>query len=103
VKTTDDLLVMRSDVYTLTDEFVVEPIRERRGRLPYVELEPRFYKLLDGFDARFPDGPPSLHEADRLVVRGDVTFAAGVVVRGSVELTAEEPTRIDSGTLLSGD
>ncbi len=103
VKTTDDLLVMRSDVYRLTDEFVVEPIPERRGRLPYVELEPRFYKLLDDFDARFPDRPPSMREAERLVVRGDFTFGAGVVVRGSVELTAEEPTRIEPGTVLTGD
>ncbi|HEY6399615.1 MAG TPA: UTP--glucose-1-phosphate uridylyltransferase [Solirubrobacteraceae bacterium] len=103
VKTTDDLLVMRSDVYRLTDEFVVEPIPERGGRLPYVELEPRFYKLLEDFDARFPDGPPSLGESEQLVVRGDFTFGAGVVVRGSVELTAEEPTRIEPGAVLSGD
>jgi UTP--glucose-1-phosphate uridylyltransferase len=103
VKTTDDLLVMRSDVYTLTDEVVVEPIPERRGRLPYVELEPRIYKLLDDFEARFPHGPPSLREAERLLVRGDFTFDAAVVVRGSVELTADEPTRIEAGTVLSGD
>ena len=29
VKTTDDLLVLRSDVYTLSDEFVVAPLPER--------------------------------------------------------------------------
>jgi UTP--glucose-1-phosphate uridylyltransferase len=103
VKTTDDLLVMRSDVYTLTEEVVVEPILERRGRLPYVELEPSYYKLLDDFEARFPHGPPSLREAERLRVHGDFTFGAGVAVRGSVELTAEEPTRIEPGTVLSGE
>jgi UTP--glucose-1-phosphate uridylyltransferase len=103
VKTTDDLLVMRSDVYTLTEDFFVEPIPERRDRLPYVELEPRFYKLLDEFEPRFPEGPPSLREAERLQVRGDFTFGAGVVVRGSVELNAEDPTRIEPGTVLSGD
>ncbi len=102
VKTTDDLLVMRSDVYTVTDDYVVEPVPERRGSLPYVELESRFYKLLDDFDARFPDGPPSLREAERLLVHGDFTFGAGVVVRGSVDLGADEPVRIEPGTLLSG-
>jgi hypothetical protein len=35
-------------------------------------------------------------------VRGDVTFEAGVVVRGSVELAADRPERISAGTVLSG-
>jgi UTP--glucose-1-phosphate uridylyltransferase len=100
VKTTDDLLVLRSDVYTVSDGLVVEPVPERRGNLPYVELDSRYYKLLDRFEQRFPDGPPSLREAERLVVHGDVTFGAGVVVRGAVELDADEPTRIDPGAVL---
>ncbi len=101
VKTTDDLLVLRSDVYEVSDEMLVEPIAARRGNLPYVELDKRFYKLLDQFEARFPDGPPSLREAERLIVHGDVTFGAGVVVRGAVELRAEEPRRIEPGAVLS--
>jgi UTP--glucose-1-phosphate uridylyltransferase len=100
VKTTDDLLVLRSDVYTLSDEFVVSPVPERVGDLPYVELDPDFYKLLDDFEKRFPAGPPSLREAQRLIVHGDVTFEEGVRVRGAVELDAEEPMRIDPGTTL---
>jgi UTP--glucose-1-phosphate uridylyltransferase len=101
VKTTDDLLVLRSDVYTLSDDMLVEPRAERGDDLPFVELDKRFYKLLDEFEARLPDGPPSLREAERLVVHGDVTFAAGVIVRGSVELEAEEPLRLEPGTVLS--
>ena len=101
VKTTDDLLVLRSDVYTLTEDMLVEPRAERADDLPFVELDNRFYKLLDEFEARLPEGPPSLREAERLVVHGDVTFAAGVIVRGSVELEAEEPMRLEPGTVLS--
>ena len=71
------------------------PIPERRDRLPFVELDKRYYRMLDRFEQRFPDGPPSLREADRLVVHGDITFGRGVVVRGAVELDAEEPTRIE--------
>jgi UTP--glucose-1-phosphate uridylyltransferase len=100
VKTTDDLLVLRSDVYAVSDDMVVAPVEERRDGLPYVELDSRFYKMLDDFEAHFPEGPPSLKEAQRLVVHGDVTFAGGVVVRGSAELEAEEPMRIDSGSVL---
>jgi UTP--glucose-1-phosphate uridylyltransferase len=101
VKTTDDLLVLRSDVYTLSDEFVVAPLPERADDLPYVELDSHFYKLLDDFEQRFPAGAPSLRDADRLIVHGDVTFGEGVRVRGAVELDVDEPTRIDAGTTLA--
>jgi UTP--glucose-1-phosphate uridylyltransferase len=102
VKTTDDLLVMRSDVYTVTDEMVVEPVPARHGGLPFVQLDQRFYRILDRFESRFPAGPPSLLEAERFVVRGDVSFGAGVVVRGSVEVGGDEPLQIADGTELTG-
>ena len=102
VKTTDDLLLVRSDVYTLSPQWHLEPIPERVGQLPYVELDSRYYKLLDRFEERFPHGPPSLREAQRLAVRGDVSFGAGVVVRGEVELEAPEPEQIADGTVLEG-
>jgi UTP--glucose-1-phosphate uridylyltransferase len=102
VKTTDDLLVLRSDAYTVTDGLEVTPIPERGGQLPFVELDKRYYKLIDQFERRFPDGPPSLRDAQRLVVSGDVTFGAGVIVRGTVELDAQTPRRIEPGTVLSG-
>jgi len=100
VKTTDDLLVLRSDVYTLSDDLVVSAVPERVGKLPYVELDPDFYKLLDDFEKRFPGGAPSLRDAERFVVHGDVTFDEGVRVCGAVELDVEEPTRIAAGTTL---
>jgi UTP--glucose-1-phosphate uridylyltransferase len=100
VKTTDDLLVLRSDVYAVSDAMEVEPVAERRGSLPYVELDKRYYRLIDEFERRFPDGPPSLRGAERLVVDGDVTFGARVTVQGAVSLHAEKPTRIDDGAVL---
>ena len=103
VKTTDDLLVLRSDAYTLSeDDMVVAPVPERADNLPYVELDSKFYKLLDDFEQRFPSGPPSLREAERLVVHGDVTFEANVRVRGVVELEAPEPKTIGAGATLEG-
>jgi UTP--glucose-1-phosphate uridylyltransferase len=98
VKTTDDLLVLRSDVYRLTEDARVE----RDGDEPFVALDPKHFGTIAGFDQRFPAGPPSLVECDRLVVRGDVTFGAGVVVRGSVELDAPagETLRVPDGAVL---
>jgi UTP--glucose-1-phosphate uridylyltransferase len=100
VKTTDDLLVLRSDVFTLSPELTVSP--QRADGPPFVELDPRYYRLLDQFEERFPAGAPSLREAERLVVHGDVTFESGVVVRGAVELKADEPERVAAGTVLGG-
>jgi UTP--glucose-1-phosphate uridylyltransferase len=101
VKTTDDLLVLRSDVYSLTEDSLVEPAAERALNLPFVELDKRYYKLLDAFEQRFPEGPPSLREAERLVVHGDFTFHRDVVVRGAVKLDSEEPAVIAAGTVLT--
>ena len=103
VKTTDDLLVLRSDVYTLSEDWVVAPVPDRADNLPYVALDSKFYKLLDEFERRFPEGSPSLREAERLIVHGDVTFGRGVRVHGAVELEAPEPIRIDAGATLEGD
>jgi UTP--glucose-1-phosphate uridylyltransferase len=98
VKTTNDLLVLRSDAYLLTDDYRVLPA----DGLPVVDLDSRYYKLLRDFDARFPDGPPSLRECERLLVEGDVVFGGAVVVRGAVELRQEgdEPLRIQDGSVL---
>jgi UTP--glucose-1-phosphate uridylyltransferase len=100
VKSTDDLLVLRSDVYALGPDLDVEPAGGPEARLPFVELDKRFYRLIDDFEARFPDGPPSLREAERLVIHGDVTFGRGVVVRGAVELDEDSPARIEPGSVL---
>jgi UTP--glucose-1-phosphate uridylyltransferase len=97
VKTTDDLLLVRSDAYELTDDAHLELVPEVP---PLVELDSGFFKLIGDFDARFPGGPPSLAEAERLEVVGDVTFGSGVVVRGAA--VVEGPRRVDDGEVLGG-
>jgi UTP--glucose-1-phosphate uridylyltransferase len=76
VKTTNDLLVVRSDAYVLNeDDARMEPAPEREGMPPpVVDLDPRFFRLLADFEERFPGGPPSLVGAERFVVSGDVRF-----------------------------
>ena len=86
VKTTNDLLVLRSDFYALTEDVHVVPADGREPGSIFVDLDPDHYKLLCDFDARFPAGPPSLVRASRFVVRGDVTFGPDVAVEGETEL-----------------
>jgi UTP--glucose-1-phosphate uridylyltransferase len=89
VKTTNDLLVVRSDAYRLrADDALLEPVSARvAAQPPVVDLDPRFYRKLADFEARFPAGPPSLALAERFVVHGDVTFGGGTVV-AAAEVTA---------------
>jgi UTP--glucose-1-phosphate uridylyltransferase len=98
VKTTNDLLALRSDAYVLGDDYRVE-LAPRRREPPVIDLDPDFYKLVGDFEGRFPAGPPSLADCERLAVSGDVTFGRGVVVRGAV--TVQGPARIEDGAILT--
>jgi UTP--glucose-1-phosphate uridylyltransferase len=75
VKTTNDLLVVRSDAYVVTGEWHVELVPERGDTPPIVDLDPRHFKLLHDFEARFPNGPPSLKRCEQMTVVGDAVFS----------------------------
>ncbi len=87
VKTTNDLLLVRSDAYDLTPARTLDL---RVETAPLVDLDPAVYKTVQAFEARFPVGAPSLRGATSLTVRGDWTFEAGVVAVGSASLEAGE-------------
>jgi UTP--glucose-1-phosphate uridylyltransferase len=105
VKTTDDLLAVRSDAYVLTDDWRIVPNPGRRLEPPTVSLDPRYYRLIDDLDARFPYGPPSLAECERLTVRGDVRFGRDVSLRGAVEIAnaSERQAEIPDGAVIEGN
>ncbi|WP_122816330.1 UTP--glucose-1-phosphate uridylyltransferase [Nocardioides pantholopis] len=100
VKTTNDLLVLRSDVYDIGPDFVLDQTSEE---VPFVELDPAHYKLVGEFDKRFPEGAPSMRKAAALRVAGDWTFGKGVEVIGEVSLAADAPRRVQPGAVLSAD
>jgi UTP--glucose-1-phosphate uridylyltransferase len=98
VKTTSDLLVVRSDAYELADDWTIQLTPEREAA-PRVELSDEF-KLLRDFEQRFSGGVPSLVDCERLTVEGDVSFGRDVKVRGEVILRG--PRRVEDGELLEG-
>ena len=105
VKTTNDLLALRSDAYVLHDDGRIALAPERSGDgAPLVDLDPAHYKLVRDFDDRFAAGAPSLVACEQLAVRGDVAFGGGVVVRGSVTIEQGEDgqRRIEDGAVLEG-
>jgi UTP--glucose-1-phosphate uridylyltransferase len=100
VKTTNDLLLLRSDVYEVDDAGHLVQAAEP---VPLVDLDTRYYKTISAFDARFPQGAPSLRQASSLTVEGDWTFEADVTVVGAVRLSDEgEPRTVPAGTRLDG-
>ncbi len=105
VKTTDDLLVRRSDAYLRGEAspLVVNPSRDPALGPPQVELDPRYYSSVVDLDRRVPLSP-SLVRARSLRVVGDVHFGRGVQVWGDVVVRAEEgaPLMIEDGSVLSG-
>ena len=81
VKTTNELLLLRSDVYDLgADSRLSQTVPD----VPRVDLVGRFYKLIGDFEARVVQ-PPSLRDADSIVVKGDWTFDRPVVITGDGE------------------
>ena len=67
VKTTNDLFIMRSDRFHLTDSYEME---DGNYIFPNVDLDPRYYKNINDFNERFPYSVPSLAAANSVTVRG---------------------------------
>ena len=86
VKSTSDLLLVRSDVYDLDERAALV---QQVDPAPAVSLDPDSYKLIQDFEPRFPHGVPSLKQAGSLDVQGPWTFGADVTVVGQAVLGAE--------------
>lgn len=86
VKTTSDLLALRSDAYKVGEDGSVSLDPRRQGKPPVVKLDDA-HKFVDSLELL---GVPSLLECESLAVEGDVRFEPGVVIRGSAEFRASD-------------
>ncbi|MCW2802552.1 MAG: ugp [Propionibacteriaceae bacterium] len=98
VKTTSDLLLLRSDVYEVTDDARLVKVADP---VPLIELDGSYYKTISAFEQRFAAGAPSLKNAEGFTVNGDWTFEADVTVVGKATLPDEgSPQTVPAGTVL---
>ena len=83
VKTTSDLLVVRSDAYELADDWT-HPARAGRDAAPLVDARSSDFKLLRDFERALPGRPAvAARSARRSRSRGTCGSGADVVVRGA--------------------
>lgn len=98
VKTTDDLFIMRSDRFHLTDSYEME---DGDYHFPNVELDKRYYKNIQDFEERFPYGVPSIAAAASFRVEGDWTFGRNVSLFGDARLTdSGRPSYVPNGEFV---
>jgi len=97
VKTTSDLLIIRSDACVLTDDHRLELAPECQGQPPVVELDAAHYKLVDGLERLIARGVPGLRHCRRLKVQGPAVFAPGVVIEGEAEFINPGPEPVVIG------
>lgn len=95
VKTTGDLLALRSDAYVVGDDGKVALHESRSGKPPILSLSDE-YKLVDSIESL---GVPSLVACDSLTIEGAVQFEEGVVIQGAVKIVnhGETPKLVKSG------
>lgn len=83
VKTSGDLLLLRSDAVEINEAGLMSLAPECGGVAPIVQLDSKLYKLVDSLDSL---GVPSLKNVKKLVVSKVHTFAPGEPLVGEVTI-----------------
>ncbi|MGC3992295.1 MAG: UTP--glucose-1-phosphate uridylyltransferase [Chthoniobacteraceae bacterium] len=91
VKTTGDLLTLRSDAYDFTPDGRALLAPEFNGVPPKVDLDGN-YKLVDQLEAALPTDAPSLRKCKSLTIKGPVQFDSGVVFEGDITVLNADST-----------
>jgi UTP--glucose-1-phosphate uridylyltransferase len=101
VKTCEDLLRLRSDIYSLDQDYQLRA--KANSQMTLIQLDSRYYKRIADFEERFAEGAPSLYACAQLAVQGDVCFGAGVVCRGVARIVnrSSEQRQITAGTVIA--
>ena len=96
VKTTSDLLALRSDAYEVLEDGQVRLAPSREGVPPVITLSDE-YKLVEQIESL---GVPGLIGCNSLTIKGQVHFEPGVILSGDVmiENSADSVLKLKTGT-----
>ncbi len=105
VKECQDLLVLMSDSFVMTQDSRIVQNPDRKLGAITVDLDDRYYKRLDQLRERFPFGAPSLIDCKSLKVEGNVYFGRAIVIKGAVIVANSSPkaASIPEGTVIDKD
>ncbi|MFO7896557.1 MAG: UTP--glucose-1-phosphate uridylyltransferase [Candidatus Cloacimonadales bacterium] len=98
VKKTNDLLAIRSDLFQLAADFHLR-LADGVQNTPVINLDERYYKLVEDFEKRFAEAVPSLKKCQRFEVEGDLYFGKNVVVVGDVKYETKQTKKIENCVL----
>mmetsp|Transcript_33963 Transcript_33963/g.71480 ORF Transcript_33963/g.71480 Transcript_33963/m.71480 type:complete len:1047 (-) Transcript_33963:149-3289(-) len=98
VKKCNDLLLLRSDAYIITDDFrpVLNPACN--GVAPVIALDSKKYKMVGALEEATAEGIPSLVECKRLTVKGKIRMGRSTRFVGDVSIT----NKSDEAKYVSG-
>ncbi|KAL3788982.1 hypothetical protein HJC23_012687 [Cyclotella cryptica] len=104
VKKCNDLLLLRSDAYVITEDFrpVLNPLCN--GVAPIIDLDSKKYKLVGSLEEATANGCPSLVACKRLKVKGTIRFGRSTRFVGNVSITnSSDESKYVSGTIENTD
>lgn len=89
VKKCNDLLLLRSDAYVVTDDFRIALNPECGGAAPIVSIDSKKYKIVSKLEEATVGGIPSLVNCKRLTIKGLVKMSSSCVFAGEVKIVNE--------------
>ncbi|SDN58459.1 UTP--glucose-1-phosphate uridylyltransferase [Desulfonauticus submarinus] len=84
VKTTSDLLLIRSNCYNLDQDKNIT-LRNTQDCLPKIILDPKFYKNLHDFEKRFPY-PVKIQNCSQIEIYGNIFFGKNIIFKDKVKI-----------------
>jgi UTP--glucose-1-phosphate uridylyltransferase len=105
VKKCNDLLAIRSDRFVFAKEKILTTNPAVGSKGIEIDLDPRYYGKIDGFNQRFSQHIPSLVKCDALKIRGDVRFEKNVSIKGRVAIknNSSKQVVVREGTVVDED
>jgi len=85
VKTTADLLALRSDAYQVTEDWRI--VLSGPAKPPTINLDPDHFRLVDQLDRAVEAGVPSLKDCQELTLRGPVLLSSKNTFHGKVTIS----------------